>query len=180
MSFNGLGSWTDNETYNTGAASLSGSTFNHGRTANASGTGGRGICPEKWHVPTDNEWGLVLDGLEGKGGVHSTATGTGWLGTNAGKYGKSASTGTATDQDAYWADDTNRGTDAYGFHALPAGYRRHNGGYYSNRGTDVYFWSSSAYDGSLAWRWRFSASQTSANRSNTNRSIGNSVRCIRD
>jgi uncharacterized protein (TIGR02145 family) len=193
MSFNGLGSWSENATYNTDAASATNSNFNHGRTASGTGTGGRGICPQNWHVPTDFEWGVVLDGMEGdgQGTVHQNASGDGWYGEDsqlgAGARGKSkcmcASGTCATDEAASWtysSSDAYRGSDAYGFRVLPAGYRNANGSSFNYRGTFATFWSSSAYSATLAWYRVFNYSYGNVYRTYHNRSFGFSVRCIRD
>ena len=75
----------------------------------------RGICPSGWHVPADKEWSdlthFVGDSLAGKK-LKST---TGW-------------------------SATERGTDEYGFTALPAGYRREGSEMGANLNWSTYFW----------------------------------------
>jgi uncharacterized protein (TIGR02145 family) len=186
MSFDGKGSWTENTTYNTGAANASGSQFNHGRTASGSGTGGRGICPTNWHVPTDNEWGIILDGMESSGGTaHQNASSATYSGVNAGTHGKSkcmcpvANTLCDTDTEIGWQLGV-QGTDSYGLRVLPAGYRRNDGIHFNYRGSQAYLWSSSARDASIAWIRHFSYNQAKVNRSYAIRSSGFSIRCIRN
>ena len=186
MSFDGKGAWAENATYNTGAASATNSQFNHGRSSSGSGTSGRGICPPNWHVPTDNEWGIVLDGMESSTGstVHQNAS-AGWIGTNAGSRGKSvctcASNGCNNDTDVSWYYySSNQGTDVYGFRVLPAGSRNANGSNFNNRGNTAYFWSSSAYDSLYAWYRYFAYNYATVRRYYTTRSNGFSVRCIRN
>jgi uncharacterized protein (TIGR02145 family) len=190
MSFDGRGSWSENTTYNTGAANAANSKFNHGRTASGSGTGGRGICPPNWHVPTDNEWGIILDGMEdgGTSTIHQTTNSTGYIGTYAGKYGKSTCTTASSsgagvdDTHAYWYynAETTTGTDQYGFRVLPSGGRDYSGSAFYNRGNRAFFWSSSAYDGTVAWSRAFHYSMATVYRNYDVRSYGLSVRCIRD
>ncbi|MDR0691687.1 MAG: hypothetical protein LBF69_01470 [Prevotellaceae bacterium] len=186
MSFDGKGAWTENATYNTGAANAAGSKFNHGRTSSGSGTGGRGICPPNWHVPTDHEWGIVLDGMESGGGTaHQNASNIGYYGTNAGSRGKSKCTCTSgdcsSDTDVSWYySSSNQGTDVYGFRGLPAGYREYNGSSFTNRGNHAIFWSSSANGSSNAWRRDFNYTYATVRRYLNYRSNGFSVRCIRD
>ena len=82
----------------------------------------RGICPAGWHLPTKAEFETLFTAVGGS--------------STAGKVLKSTSG---------W--NSGAGTDAYGFSALPAGYRGCNGGYYfHNEGRYAVFWSSTEYD----------------------------------
>jgi uncharacterized protein (TIGR02145 family) len=190
MMLDGKGSWTEaaNSTHNTGAANVGGSLINQGRTALTGNTyGGRGICPVNWHVPTDNEWGIILDSMEKDGGTrHQTASGSNWYGADAGTRGKSICTTTASntagdvsDTYARWYN-SSLGTDVYGIRALPAGRRHDNGSYFYYRGREAYFWSSSVCNGTTAWNRIFNYSLGTVRRTNDTRSFGFSVRCIRD
>jgi uncharacterized protein (TIGR02145 family) len=58
------------------------------------------VCPSGWHLPSDAEWTVLTDYVGGE----ETA-------------------GTKLKARSGWSDDGN-GTDAYGFSALPGGYRR--------------------------------------------------------
>jgi uncharacterized protein (TIGR02145 family) len=182
MLLDGYGTWTEVATYSTGAANTANAKLNQGRTAHSgTGTGGRGICPVNWHVPTDFEWGVFFDAVEGGSSTaHQTASGTGWFGTNAGKYSKSACTGTATDIAPLWADDANRGIDSYGFRVLPTGFRRSNGSDFTNRGVWTEIWTSSASSETTALYREFFNYQATAMRWSWPRSDGYTVRCIRD
>jgi uncharacterized protein (TIGR02145 family) len=190
MSFDGKGGWTEiaGKYNNGGAANADNSKFNHGRSSSGLGDSGRGICPEHWHVPTDFEWGIILDGLEGGGTAHQNASDTDYKGTYAGKYGKSTCTTTSSsgagvdDTHAYWyynTDDT-KGTDKYGFRVLPAGRRNYSGSNFYRRGILAFFWSSSAYSDVRAWIRSFGYAEARVARSSARRSNGFSVRCIRD
>jgi uncharacterized protein (TIGR02145 family) len=109
-----------------------------------------------WHVPTDDEWQLLIDAADGE--------------DEAGNKLK-AKEG--------WTDDGN-GTDDFGFRVLPAGYRNATGSGFVYRGFYAYFWSSSAYSASHAWYRRFGYSYARVNRNNTSRSFGYSVRLIKN
>ncbi|MDR0692400.1 MAG: hypothetical protein LBF69_05120 [Prevotellaceae bacterium] len=188
MSFDGKGAWTEaSGSYCTGAANTANCKINHGRTSSGSGNSGRGICPPNWHVPTDFEWGVIFDTMEGSGTAHQNASGTGWYGTNAGKYAKSkcacSSGGCNNDTNVSWYyHASTSGTDVYGFRVLPAGIRESNGSYFNLRGHYARFWSSSATSSSVAWNRAFAYEYATVarNGSNYTRSIGFSVRCIRD
>jgi uncharacterized protein (TIGR02145 family) len=183
MMLDGTGTWTEVEgKYNASAASAG--TYNHGRTAHSgANAGGRGICPSNWHVPTDFEWGVFFDKVEGggTGSVHQNASGDSWIGADAGKKSKAACVGAATDVSPLWTNNASTaGIDSYGFRVLPAGNRDFNGAIYKNRGSTVWFWSSSASDASTAWDRDFNYDHADVLHHVANRSNGISVRCIRD
>jgi uncharacterized protein (TIGR02145 family) len=193
MMLDGYGTWTEVATYNTGAANAANAKFNHGRTAHSGNTtGGRGICPPNWHVPTDNEWGIILDGMESGGGTaHQNASGFDYYGTNAGTRGKSkctvADNSTAgntyvNDTQANWYYySSTLGTDVYGFRVLPSGYRAGHGEYITHQGVGALLWSSTAANGADAVFRYFAANTSSVQRAyESDRSSGLSVRCIRD
>ena len=78
----------------------------------------QGLCPSGWHLPTYDEWRTLFKAVGGS--------------SAAGKALKSGSG---------WYRNGN-GTDAYGFSALPAGYRNYDG-YFYNAGSYADFWSAS-------------------------------------
>ena len=81
----------------------------------------QGICPTGWHLPTAAEFQVLIDAVGGK--------------FVAGNVLKSRSG---------WLENRN-GTNAFGFSALPAGYRSYNGLFYSEGGR-AHFWSSTECD----------------------------------
>jgi uncharacterized protein (TIGR02145 family) len=192
MSFNGLGAWTEApSSYNTGAANTANAKANHGRTASGSGRGGRGICPPNWHVPTDNEWGILLDGMESAGGTaHQNASGTGTYGKDAGSRAKSkctvadkSTTGSTyvNDTQANWYYySSTLGTDALRFRALPSGNRTNTGSSFYHRGLDLSLWSSSLASTANALYREFSYDLSNTLRKNAPRSHGAPTRCMRD
>jgi len=114
----------------------------------------RGLCPSGWHVPTDEEWTVMTDGLGGAsvaGGEMKTT------------YG--------------WNTGSN-GTNSSGFSGLPGGYRIFNGNF-SNAGYYGSWWSSSP-NGSYAWYRGLDYGNESVDRDDTNQRFGFSVRCVRD
>ena len=113
----------------------------------------RGLCPSRWHVPTDGEWTMMKDYLGGffeAGGKMKTT------------YG--------------WSQDSN-GTNSSGFSGLPGGHRDVRG-YFTNAGSNAYWWSSSPL-GENAWYW-FLRNDGMFKRNHYNRRNGFSVRCVRD
>jgi uncharacterized protein (TIGR02145 family) len=194
MSFNGLGCWsTDaNVTYCTGAANTDYCKMNWGRSAAESGSDGRGICPENWHVPTDFEWGVIFDGMESPVGTsHQTAVGDTDYGTLAGRRARAkcyvadeteyTDSPYLSDTQANWYYKAGYvGTDEYGFRALPAGSRQNNGSYFVFRGAQSALWSSTAHSAKDAYAREFGHHTNGVWRGSSERSTGRSVRCMRD
>jgi len=119
----------------------------------------RGVCPEGWHLPDTTEWSKLFTAVGGK--------------STAGKKLKSQ-TG--------WKDydGTNgNGTDAYGFSALPAGYRS-NYGYFFNGGNNAYFWSATEYDSYYAYDMTLGYLYEDAYLDNDNKNGTSSVRCLKN
>jgi uncharacterized protein (TIGR02145 family) len=178
--------WSEPSSYGTNTNSAN--TQNHARSDAGAVTGGRGICPPNWHVPTDEEWGVLLNEIET--GTKNHNAGIQWLGTDAGTRAKSkctAPSGDASgntcenDPEMPWCGSCTESTDTYGFRVHPAGLRHTDGPHFANRLGAVYYWSSTAYSGGGAWRRHFGCRFTGACRGHEYpRAMGFSVRCIRD
>jgi hypothetical protein len=121
----------------------------------------RGLAPEGWHVPTDDEWTTLTD----------------YLGGEEVAGGKMKITGTA-----YWNSPNIGSTNESGFSALPGGFRSFDGSFSSIRDF-TYFWSAIQNDNNTAWfRYLFNYSSNVGRYftiSNV-KSSGASVRCLRD
>ena len=92
-----------------------------GSTLSPSGV--RGVCPEGWHVPSDDEWATLVkyvDPNADSGCCYNIAA-------------------TKLKSKSGWNDNIN-GTDDYGFSALPSGYCGIDGDFYS-AGNYGYWWS---------------------------------------
>ena len=181
------GKWSDDNRSATGWSEPGYSTNTGSANTNNGGRGanGHGICPSNWHVPTDGEWGDILNAMETESGTKDHNSNTGYRGTAAGSRGKSvctcASNGCNNDTDVSWSYyASNQGTDVCGFRVLPAGLRLDDGSYFANRGYLAYFWSSSAASSTNAWYRIFHYYYATVARTNNLRSYGFSVRCIRD
>jgi uncharacterized protein (TIGR02145 family) len=175
--------WIEPTSY--GTFTTSGNYQNHARSDAGAEVDGRGICPQNWHVPTDGEWGDILNAMEsGTGTTHNT--GTLYRGVDAGTQGKSKcmceSGACRTDENASWTYYSGaQGTDVYGFRVLPSGYRASSSSDFGYRGFYTYFWSSSAYSITDAWTRQFRYLDAIVTRlNNASRANGYSVRCIRD
>jgi len=119
----------------------------------------RGVCPEGWHVPTDDEWTVLTDYLGG------------WQVAG----GKMKEAGLE-----HWNSPNIGATNESGFNGLPSGFRGLNSGSYYPIGLFGYFWSSSEYGSGSAWgRW-LHYTNTNVSRNLTDKRIGFSVRCVRN
>ena len=95
--------------------------YSAGSSSNPSGV--QGICPDGWHIPSDDEW------KELEGEVDNTYNygdpewdGTGFRGDDA--AGNLKETGTS-----HWLSPNTGATNSYGFTALPGGYRHTSGSF---------------------------------------------------
>ena len=114
----------------------------------------QGVCPKAWHLPSKTEWETLFTVVGGQ--------------STAGKVLKSQ-TG--------WNIGGN-GTDAFGFNALPVGYK----GDYSDLEFDgyaAYFWSSTE-SGERAYYMSLSHSKDKVKLNDDSKFLGFSVRCVMD
>jgi uncharacterized protein (TIGR02145 family) len=123
----------------------------------------RGLCPEGWHVPSDNEWNsLAL-----------------FLGGESVAGGKMKTTGTIEQGNGSWYAPNTGATNSSGFTGLPGGYRINYGNYYSI-GNVAYFWSSSDTTLLNSWNFVLDANNENLIRHYNFQTNGFSVRCIKD
>jgi uncharacterized protein (TIGR02145 family) len=134
--------------------------------ATAGSTTYKNICPTGWHVPTDSDWNKLVKFIHS--GADTSSTSLIQSTTAGGKMKK---------DDALWT--TNTGTNTSGFSALPGG-RRNFGGSFDNIRNFAFFWSASEYVSNGAWIRSLSSSSGNVSRSNSLKSVGASVRCLRD
>jgi uncharacterized protein (TIGR02145 family) len=120
----------------------------------------RGLAPDGWHVPSDNEWSILIDFLGGN--------------DIAGKKMKSRSG---------WSKisffKSGNGTNKSGFTGFPGGYR-YNFGDYNYVGKIGNWWSSTESNADGAWLRSLSGNYGDTYRSYYNKGNGFSVRCLRD
>lgn len=120
--------------------------------------GAQGICPDGWHLPSDDEW-KQLEMTLGMTPAEVNMVNT-WRGSPVGTLLKAGG--------------------ASGYEAQLAG-RRTSGGGFSLIGRMEYMWTSSEYTGTLAWRRCLDVSSTAVGRWNTfPKSYGFSVRCVKN
>ncbi len=118
----------------------------------------QGVCPEGWHLPTYEEWQTLFTAV-----------------------GDSSKAGTALKSQTGWKSQTGDAADrdAYGFSALPAGYRHYRDGF-GRAGDYAYFWSTretnigGAYYMVLYYDYEYAALK------GTYKDYGFSVRCLQN
>jgi uncharacterized protein (TIGR02145 family) len=118
----------------------------------------RNIAPKGWHVPSDEEWTILVDYL---GGFDVAG-------------GKLKETG-----NAHWCEPNVGATNSTGFTALPGGVRSHL--YDFLEGCDwAFWWSSTSSTDETAFNRIIFDSEASINRVDNHKKSGFSVRCIKD
>jgi uncharacterized protein (TIGR02145 family) len=115
------------------------------------------LCPEGWHVPSNEEWNELINELGGM--------------MNAG--GNLKNTGTA-----YWQDPNSGATNESGFSALPGGFRDIYGDY-SGAGSSGYFWATNEND-IYARLKRLNYNHSEVQDLDWHKINGFSVRCIKN
>jgi uncharacterized protein (TIGR02145 family) len=116
------------------------------------------LCPVGWHVPTDAEWTTL----------------TTYLGGESVAGGKMKSIGTT-----YWNSPNTDATNTSGFTDLPGGFRYFDGSFYYVR-EYAFIWSATESNSSLAWYRTLYDDDGSLSRINNYKSIGASVRCLKN
>jgi uncharacterized protein (TIGR02145 family) len=133
------------------------------------------LCPEGWHVPTDDEWKTLEDYL--------IANGFNYDGTiSENKIAKSL----ASKNDWYRSTETGAvGNTDYpdkrnvtGFTGFPSGSRLHN--FYTNFSYYTMWWSSSEFGHDIASGWGICWSNSDLIRNTLSEKYGLSVRCLKD
>lgn len=114
------------------------------------------ICPEGWHVPSDDEWNVLIE----------------FLGGDSLAGGKLKDAGFE-----YWNSPNTEATNITGFKALPGG-QRMNG--FGEIGEVCMMWSATSWDQFGTNRWKLSYTSGSLMLDMTNKTLGSSIRCIKD
>jgi len=129
----------------------------------------RAICPENYHIPTDDEWYVLLEYLGGDSGENWIIAG-----------GKMKDVGTIEDGDGRWYAPNEGANNESDFTAIPTGFRLNDGQYYES-GYYGIFWSSTAeYYTDAFFMWYLLHDESRLYRGLFDSQTGLSVRCLKD
>jgi len=115
----------------------------------------RGVCPVGWHLPSDEEWDVLMTAVGG-----------------------SSTAGTKLKARDGWYNNGN-GDDNYGFAALPGG-GGSSGGDFGSAGDGGYWWSATEGDAYYAWYRGMYYIDEYVGRGSYDKSYLFSVRCVAD
>ncbi len=124
-----------------------------------SSTNNQGICPYGWHIPTDDEWTILVDYLGGSaiaGGKLKDTTYTHWTWPNTGA------------------------TNSSGFTALPGGYHDKGSYTYNTVGENGVFMSATEDAYNTSWTRLLQYTLTQITRLDNLKGNAFSVRCMKD
>lgn len=116
------------------------------------------VCPKDWHLPTDDEWTVLIYFLGGKyvaGGKMKQSGTTNWNSPNA------------------------NATNNSGFTALPGGYLDYYGRF-DHLGFYAHFWSSTEKDTKYAWSSSLHYNYPYVSHEHLAKLLGVSVRCLKN
>lgn len=119
----------------------------------------RGLAPEGWKIPSDEDWSRLADFLGGE----SVA-------------------GTKMKSTDFWADykgKSGNGTNESGFSGLPGG-GRSSSGTFDDIGKGGYWWSSTELSATNAWHRNLIYLTGNVYRNSYGKMFGFSVRCLRE
>jgi uncharacterized protein (TIGR02145 family) len=116
----------------------------------------RQICPSGWHVPTKNEWNTLINfaGGENEAGNRLKEKGI-----------------------VHWNGPNSGASDAYGFTALPGGYRTST---FDPPGFYAIWWSSTPESPEDSWIMTLVANNSNAYIERQGKFAGHAIRCVKD
>jgi len=132
-------------------------------------SGVQGICPDGWHVPSDNEWKILEMYL---GISQSEVDQIGWRGTDEGGKLKDAGT-------VHWTQPNTGATNSSGYTALPGGYSDMNGDFFNIEESGYWLSATKRYATSM-WRRNLSSLNGGIGRNDWHIVFCFSVRCMQD
>lgn len=116
----------------------------------------RGICPIGWHIPSNEEWDVLVKHAGYESGTNLKAK-EGWK--DHATYGN--------------------GTDYHGFTALPGGYAVPPDGSFKNIGSDGFWWSTDEFDARNVYSYEMNYNSGMAREGYYSKMRMHSVRCVK-
>ncbi len=140
----------------------------------------RGLCPEGWRVPGDDDWTQLVDYVVAQGFPNShLVNGAGNALKSCRQVGSPLDGCNTSEHPRYDDHVTHYGFDEFGFSALPGGYRNRSGSF--RLIGDSGFWWSTAMNSDLdAWSRSVYRGYGDLGRSFSSKRGGFSIRCMRD
>lgn len=148
---------------------LYGALYNWHTTVDANG-----LCPDGWHVPTNDEWTTLTNFIGGTGELHGNEL------KSCRQVNSPLGGGCYTSEHPRWnSNSSNWGTDDYGFSGLPGSHRFINGDF-DYIGISGLWWSSTEDSAYNAWYRVLNYSYGYVIVNDYRKQAGFSVRCLRD
>lgn len=122
----------------------------------------RGLAPEGWHIPSNDEWTVLVDCLGGR-----------WIAGD-----KLISTGTIEHGNGLWRSPNWSGTNESGFSAFPSGYRSIR--WFLGLYNECYWWSATEGIEVGAWGRCISVDRSIIGNGEIKSIDGLSIRCVKD
>ncbi|MDG5767755.1 fibrobacter succinogenes major paralogous domain-containing protein [Balneolales bacterium ANBcel1] len=148
----------------------------------------RGLCPEGWHVPGEQEWLRLIEYVESQGFPNESRNtdGAGNALKSCRQAGSPLGDNCDTGQHPRWNEidplmgGNHYGTDHFGFSALPAGGRSGNTGGYFEIGAQARFWSADENNELMAHAFYLAQASGHVPGIPMEKPNGMSVRCVRE
>ncbi len=130
-------------------------------------SGVQGVCPDGWHLPSYEEWAVLMQ----------------FVNPNCSALNSCVNAGTKLKATSGWNDYkgvSGNGTDEYGFSALPGGVHSSENSNFVNAGNYGGWWSSSGNLSTTAYPWIMNYEDGYASAVSRSKRNLYSVRCLRD
>lgn len=132
------------------------------------------LCPEGWHIPSNEEWAEMTGFIEAVSKIN-----VGNQLKSCRQEGSPLGGRCSVSQHPRWnSHGSHHGNDKFGFSALPAG-TFSSSGTYSQIGSHANWWSSTEGAAAYAWSWRIGFDSGNVFKFLNSKACGFSVRCVR-
>ncbi len=134
-----------------------------------------GLCPEGWHVPSDDEWTQLTDFVE------ADFSSIGQKLKSCRQVNSISAGACSTSEHPRWDEHPFQyGTDDYHLSLLPGAWRGPDGDFDLLVGSNGVFWTSTSQNAQEAWLRQFNYNNGFVIQNFLEKAFGFSVRCIKD